>query len=96
VKRVPRPNVPDEADTRESASEEVVVHPVRPVLPVVSLVIRLRAQSEVVGVDAQAVMAAVPDDVIPTGGLPVQHAEDEAMGRDLPPSERDTPKEGVR
>ena len=45
-------------------SEEVRVRPVSPVLPVVALVVRLRPDQKVPRIDAQAVVAAVPDDPV--------------------------------
>ena len=55
------PGEPDGGFAR-GASEQIEVDPSRPVLPVVALFIRLRAQREVLGVDAEPVEAAVADD----------------------------------
>ncbi|MEO0747744.1 MAG: hypothetical protein AAFZ10_05140 [Pseudomonadota bacterium] len=47
--------------------------------PVVVLFVRRRPELEVVGVDAQAVVAAVAHDLVSGGDLPVQDAVDEAF-----------------
>ena len=57
-----------------------MVDPAGPVLPVIPLVVRLRPQLEVSGVQAQAVMAAVPNHLIPPGNLALQDAVDEPVG----------------
>jgi hypothetical protein len=49
--------------------------------------LRIPLRDIVPWVDAEPVMASVPDDVIPARHFPVQDAVDEAIGRDLPPSE---------
>ena len=54
-----------------------------PVLPVIALVIGLRAQREVFGVDAQAVVAAMPNYLIPPRDRALQYAVNEPVGRDL-------------
>ena len=41
--------------------EQVVVHPIGPVLPVVTLVIRCRARLKVLRMTAELVMASMPD-----------------------------------
>ena len=63
--------------------EELVVHSVGPVVPVVPLVIRLSAQNEVLGIDTQAIVTAMPDDPLPAHRDPRQDAVDEPVRVDL-------------
>ncbi len=76
--RVPRPA--NRTRLYQRRSEEVGVGPSRPVLPIVPLVVRLRAQREVVGVDAEPVMAAMSDDLIVPHDGPLEDAVDEPVG----------------
>jgi hypothetical protein len=64
-----------------------VVDPSRSILPVIPLIIRLSADLEVIGVDAQAIMAAVSHHLIPRSDLSLQNAVDEPVGADLMPPE---------
>jgi hypothetical protein len=73
------PGEPDEA-LPWGTSEEVEVDRSGGVLPVVPLVVRLRAQHEVPGVDAQPVVAAVSHHLIPPDDRRVQHAQHEPVG----------------
>ena len=78
---VPPPAVGRRLDQR--ASEVVRVDPPGPVLPVVPLVIRLSAQNEVLGIDTQAIVTAMPDDPLPAHRDPRQDAVDEPVRVDL-------------
>ena len=64
-----------------------MVDPAGPVLPVIPLVVRLRAQLKVLGVHAQAVMAAMSHHPLPSDDLSLQNAVDESVGVDLAPPE---------
>ena len=57
-----------------------MVDPAGPILPVIPLVIRLRPQLEVSRVQAQAVVAAVANHLIPPGDLALQDAVNEPVG----------------
>ena len=57
-----------------------MIDPAGPVLPVIPLVVRLGPQLEVSRVQAQTVVAAVPNHLIPPGDLPLQDAVDEPVG----------------
>ncbi|WWR47699.1 hypothetical protein RZ517_05880 [Roseovarius sp. S88] len=50
--------------SRDAASEEVRIDPVGGVVPVVVLIIRLRADDQVLRVDAEPVVTPVADDVV--------------------------------
>jgi hypothetical protein len=93
VTGVPRPANRTEAFPSAS-SEEVRVHSSGPVLPVISLIVGLRAQREVVGVQAQAVVTPVPDDLIPPDDGPLQDAVDEPVGVGLATLEDDLTRSG--
>ncbi len=64
-----------------------MVDPTGPILPVIPLVIRLRPQLEVSRVQAQAVVAAVANHLIPPGDLALQDTVDEPVGVGLAASE---------
>ena len=57
--------------------------------PVVAFVVRRGAQREVLRVDAEAVVAAVADDLVAGGDRPRQDAVDEAVGLQLAVPEAD-------
>jgi hypothetical protein len=96
VAGVPRPQGEDEALPPAGGLEQVDVHAASPILPVVALVMRLRTELQMLRVHTEPVMAAVPDDVVLARDLAVQNAVEEAVGRDLTPSELDLSRRGRR
>jgi len=71
-----------------------MINPVRPVIPVVTLVISPRPLLQMLGVDTQPVMTAVANDLIVAEHLRVECAKDEAIGRELLPVEPNLPHGG--
>ena len=86
------PGGPDEACT--GGSQEPVIGAPGPVLPVIALVVGLGAQREVFGVDAQAVVAAMPNHLNPPRDRALQCAANEQAGRDLSSAEWHLAREG--
>jgi len=58
-----------------------VVDPVSPVVPIVMLVVRPRAKQQVVGVDAEPVMAPVSDHLVCRRWGPRDYTADEPISR---------------
>jgi hypothetical protein len=75
--------------------EQIVIDPVSPVVPVVPFVVCSRPVDEMLRVQAQPIMAAVPDDLLPADHSPVQDAVDEAIGRKLMAVEAGLPRAEV-
>ena len=57
-----------------------MIHPAGPMLPVIPLVVRLRAQRQMRGVYAEPVVAAMSDHLILSHDGPLQHTVDETVG----------------
>lgn len=64
-----------------------MIAPVRPVIPIVMLVIGTRPSVQVFGIDAQPIMAVVANDIIISNHLPARGAVDEALCGELLPVE---------
>ena len=74
--------------------EQATIQTARPVFPVITLVVRLRPEHEVGGVDAQTIVAPMAEDQLPTRDLAVQDAVNEPVGCHLTPHELDLPGRG--
>ncbi|MGR3507165.1 MAG: hypothetical protein ACU0B7_15005 [Paracoccaceae bacterium] len=71
-----------------------MIDPVGPVIPVVPLVISPRPLLKMLGVNTQPVMATMANHIIEAEHLPVQSAEDEAVGSVLLPMKANFPRGG--
>ena len=90
---VPRPEVRTKLNHRRS--EEVWVRSSCPVLPVIPLVVGLRTDFEMLRVDTEPVVAAMPDDLFPPHDGPLEDAVDEPVGVGLTTAELHFPRRGL-
>ncbi len=75
-------------DSGTTASlEQIEVNPVGRKLPVIPLVVRLRPELEVIGIEAPTVVAAMPDHRVVPHGNPFEHTEHKPVALHLPATE---------